>query len=149
MGERSGEGSGSRRSFKRLARREVAVLSLAGLVLLLATAGALAVTGDLTQPAGSAGCVSETGAGPCADGHALYGPLSVAVSADGKSVYVASSNDVDGVHFSNAVARVTRNRTTGATAQPAGSAGCASETGAGPGARGQGRGGPARVGLSA
>ena len=71
MGERSGERSGSRRSFRRLARRQVAALSLAGLVLLLATAAALAVTGDLTQPAGTAGCVSETGAGPCADGHGL------------------------------------------------------------------------------
>ncbi|MEK6272897.1 MAG: hypothetical protein AABM42_09665 [Actinomycetota bacterium] len=78
---------------KRLARREVAALSLAGLVLLLATAGALAVTGDLTQPAGSAGCVSQTGAGPCADGHGLDHPFSVAVSADGKSVYVASVSD--------------------------------------------------------
>ena len=71
MGELSGERSGSRKSLKRLARREVAALSLAGLVLLLATAAALAVTGDLTQPAGTAGCVSETGAGPCADGHGL------------------------------------------------------------------------------
>ncbi len=26
-------------------------------------------TGAITQPAGTAGCVSETGAGPCADGH--------------------------------------------------------------------------------
>ena len=90
MGERSGERNGSRRSLKRLARREVAALSLAGLVLLLATAAALAVTGDLTQPAGTAGCVSETGAGPCADGHGLDDPYSVAVSPDGKSVYVAS-----------------------------------------------------------
>jgi DNA-binding beta-propeller fold protein YncE len=70
-------------------------------VLLLVTAGALAVTGDLTQPAGTAGCVSETAAGPCADGHGLDGPFSVAVSADGKSVYVAS-------YLSNAVARFSR-----------------------------------------
>ena len=131
MGERSGEGSGSRRSFKRLARREVAVLSLAGLVLLLATAGALAVTGDLTQPAGSAGCVSETGAEACAHGHGLSGPRSVAVSADGKSVYVASD-------LSNDVARFNRNTTTGAITQPAGTAGCVSETGYGPCADGHG-----------
>ena len=142
MGERSGEGSGSRRSFKRLARREVAVLSLAGLVLLLATAGALAVTGDLTQPAGSAGCVSETGAGPCADGHGLGGPRSVAVSADGKSVYVASD-------LSNDVARFNRNTTTGAITQPAGSAGCVSETGAEACADGHGLSGPRSVAVSA
>ncbi len=90
MGERSGERNGSRRSFRRLARRQVAALSLASLVLLLATAAALAVTGDLTQPAGTAGCISQTGAGPCADGHALDGAHGVAVSPDGKSVYVAS-----------------------------------------------------------
>ena len=75
MGERSVERSGSRRSLRRLARRQVVALSLAGLVLLLVTAAALAVTGDLTQPAGTAGCVSETGAGPCADGHALDGAV--------------------------------------------------------------------------
>jgi hypothetical protein len=70
---------------------ESAALSLAGLVLLLVTATALAVTGDLTQPAPPAGCVSETGAGPCADGHGLLpSPSSVALASDGKSVYVAS-----------------------------------------------------------
>ena len=72
------------------AASQVVALSLAALLLLLTTAAALAVTGDLTQPAGAAGCVSETGAGPCADGHGLDSPTSVAVSADGKSVYVAS-----------------------------------------------------------
>jgi DNA-binding beta-propeller fold protein YncE len=79
----------------------VAALSLAGLVLLLVTAGALAVIGDLTQPAGTAGCISETGAGPCADGHGLDGAGAVAVSPDGKSVYVASFG-------SDAVARFNR-----------------------------------------
>ncbi|MEK6272989.1 MAG: hypothetical protein AABM42_10140, partial [Actinomycetota bacterium] len=125
MAELSDERNGSRRSFKRLARREVAALSLAGLVLLLVTAAALAVTGDLTQPAGTAGCISETGAGPCADGHALS-PWDVAVSPDGKSVYVVSSGNTLGV------ARINRDTTTGAIAQPAGTAGCVSETGAGP-----------------
>jgi DNA-binding beta-propeller fold protein YncE len=68
---------------------------------LLAAAAALAVTGDLTQPAGAAGCVSETGSGTCADGHGLYAPTDATVSPDGKSVYVASS-------YSNAVARFNR-----------------------------------------
>ena len=129
MGERSGERNGSRRSSRRLARRQVAALSLASLVLLLATAAALAVTGDLTQPAGTAGCVSEDGAGPCANGHGLIYPDSVAVSPDGKSVYVASFRGV---------ARFTRATTTGALTQPAGAAGCISETGAGPCADGHG-----------
>ena len=80
------------------------LLSAAGgalLVLLLITAAALAATGDLYQPLGRTGCISETGAGPCADGHALYGAGAVAVSADGKSVYVASFR-------SDAVARFNR-----------------------------------------
>jgi DNA-binding beta-propeller fold protein YncE len=103
----------------------VAALSLATVALLVVTAAALAVTGDLTQPAGTGGCVSDTGAGTCADGHGLAGPQDVAVSPDGKSVYVA-------VGSSDAVARFTRNTTTGSISQPSGTAGCVSETGAGP-----------------
>ena len=149
-------------------------------------------TGAITQPAGTAGCISETGAGPCADGHALNGPIEVAVSPDGKSVYVASSAatpwrastatrppgrspsppgppaasarrgrgpaptamrstartavavspDGKSVYVasydSDAVARLNRNTTTGAITQPAGTAGCVSETGAGPCADGHG-----------
>jgi sugar lactone lactonase YvrE len=125
MGERSVRRSGLKHSLRRLARRQVAALSLAGVVLLLVTAGALAVTGDLTQPAGTAGCISETGTGgTCADGHGLIGPADVAVSADGKSVYVPAST-------SDAVVRLNRNTTTGAITQPAGTAGCISETGTG------------------
>jgi hypothetical protein len=47
-------------------------------------------TGRLTQPAGTTGCVSETGADSCVDGVALDGPRSVAVSPDGATVYAAS-----------------------------------------------------------
>jgi DNA-binding beta-propeller fold protein YncE len=130
-----------RGNFKRLARREVAILSLAGLVLLLAAAAALAVTGDLTQPAGSAGCVSEGGSQGCAVGHSLTAPTSVAVSPDGKSVYVASYVD-------NAVARLTRDTTTGAITQPAGSAGCVSNGGSGGCAVGHALSGPASVAVS-
>jgi 6-phosphogluconolactonase (cycloisomerase 2 family) len=81
-------------------------------------------TGELTQLAGTAGCVSETGSGGCADGKALIRPYSVAVSADGKSVYVASQG-------SDAVAVFQRNTTTGALSQLAGTAGCMSESGTG------------------
>ena len=88
-------------------------------------------TGAITQPAGTAGCISETGAGPCADGHGLDGPRSVAVSPDGKSVYVASPD-------SNAVARLNRNTTTGAITQPAGSRRLRQRDGAGPCADGHG-----------
>jgi DNA-binding beta-propeller fold protein YncE len=98
-------------------------------------------TGALTQPAGAAGCVSEDGSGPCADGHAIDGPVSVAVSPDGKSVYAASGYD-------DAVVRLIRNPTTGAIAQPAGRAGCVSENGAGPCGDGHGLVGPVSVAVS-
>ena len=43
-----------------------------------------AADGTLTQKPGTAGCISETGAGPCVDGTALDGSRSVTVSPDGK-----------------------------------------------------------------
>jgi DNA-binding beta-propeller fold protein YncE len=110
------------RSLKRLARREVAALSLAGAVLLLVTAAALAVTGALTQPAGTAGCVSQGGVESCANGRALNGATGVAVSPDGKNVYVASQV--------GAVARLDRDTTTGGITQPAGTSGCVREASA-------------------
>jgi DNA-binding beta-propeller fold protein YncE len=141
MRERSVDRSGSRRRLMRVVQSEVASLFLAGLVLLLVTAGALAAPGDLTQPAGIAGCVSEDGSGPCADGHALFSAGSVAVSADGKSVYAASFG-------SQAVDRLNRNTTNGAISQPAGVAGCVSDDGTGPCADGHAILGPAAVAVS-
>ena len=82
-------------------------------------------TGAISQPAGITGCVNETGFDTCADGHGLRGSSKVAVSPDGKSLYVASL-------VSDAVARLNRNTTTGAITQPAGTAGCVSQTGTGP-----------------
>jgi DNA-binding beta-propeller fold protein YncE len=114
---------------------------VAGSVLLVVTAAALAVTGDLTQPAGTAGCISETGAGMCLDGHGLSYPAGAAVSADGRSVYVAWAS-------SRAVARFNRNTTTGAITQPAGAAGCVSEDGTGPCADGHGLNYPSGVTVS-
>jgi DNA-binding beta-propeller fold protein YncE len=99
-------------------------------------------TGAITQPVGTAGCISETGAGPCADGHALKSPRSVAVSPDGQSVYVASG-------ASNAVVRLDRDTTTGAITQPVGAAGCVSQTGAGPCVDGRALGGALGVAVSA
>jgi DNA-binding beta-propeller fold protein YncE len=105
-------------------------------MLLVVTATALAMTGDLTEPAGTAGCVSDDGSGPCANGHALVSPQSVAVSPDGKNVYVASGGQAVGDR--SALVRFNRNRTTGAISQPAGAAGCVSEDGSGPCADGHG-----------
>jgi len=95
------------------------------------TSGAVAVfsrddsTGAITQLAGTSGCVSQTGSdGACADVRALGGAGGVAVSPDGRNVYVASMS-------SHAVAVFMRNETTGALAQLLGTAGCVSETGNG------------------
>jgi 6-phosphogluconolactonase (cycloisomerase 2 family) len=80
-------------------------------------------TGALTQPEGTDACVSETGtSGDCADGKSLAEPRSVAVSQDGKHVYVASRQ-------SGAVAVFARNKKTGALTQLEGTAGCVSEDG--------------------
>jgi DNA-binding beta-propeller fold protein YncE len=82
-------------------------------------------TGGLTQKAGVAGCVSWTGTGgACANGVALDGPVSVVVSPDGKTVYVAAAE-------SDAVAVFDRNASSGALTQKAGVAGCVSWTGTG------------------
>ncbi len=200
--QRDGGGALRRRPCARLRarcggepRREERLRRLASVSNAVARLNRNTTTGAITQPAGTAGCISETGAGPCADGHGLdgrpgwrsspdgksvyvassvqqrrrgapqpqhdhrgdqpsppgppaasarrgrgpaptamgsSGPVSVAVSPDGKSVYVASRRD------SNAVVRLNRNTTTGAITQPAGAAGCISETGAGPCADGHG-----------
>ena len=82
-----------------------------------------ATTGALTQKPGTAGCISETGsAGACQDGRALDDIVGLSVSLDGKSVYAAAAG-------SDAIAVFTRNTSTGALVQKAGTAGCISETG--------------------
>ena len=118
--------------------------------MLGATATALTASAALTQPSGAGGCVSETGSGPCADGHVLHRPDGVAVSPDGKSVYVAVSG-ADFVNgFDGAVARFNRNTTTGAITQPAGKAGCVADWGSGsvPCAGGNGLNYPTSVAVS-
>jgi DNA-binding beta-propeller fold protein YncE len=109
----------------RLARavlqRAVFAACLLGTVV---AADAAAATGDLTQKPGTAGCVSETGAGPCADGTALVSAFSVTVSPDGSSAYAASTT-------SGAVAVFDR-AADGTLTQKSGTAGCISDTGAGP-----------------
>jgi hypothetical protein len=51
------------------ARKHGGGLFVIDVVVLLASTAAVAATGALTQPGGPTGCISETGAGPCADGH--------------------------------------------------------------------------------
>ncbi len=70
-------------------------------------------SGALTQKAGPAGCVSETGSGgACIDGVGLDTPYGLAISPDGNTVYTASDD-------SGGVSVLSRNTTTG-TLAPAG-----------------------------
>jgi DNA-binding beta-propeller fold protein YncE len=80
-------------------------------------------TGALTQKVGVDGCVSEDGTmADCVNGVALDFAWGVAVSPDGRNVYVVSNT-------SGAVAVFDRNLSTGALTQKAGAAGCISDDG--------------------
>ncbi|MGE0067036.1 MAG: lactonase family protein [Solirubrobacterales bacterium] len=72
-------------------------------------------SGELSQAAGSGGCISNKGNGGCAKAVGLNGPNSVAVSADGKNVY-ATARD------SNAVLSFRRNKKDGSLRPLAGAA---------------------------
>lgn len=76
----------------------------------------------LSQAAGPDGCIARRGAEGCAPGRALQGPVDLAITADGRNVYTASS-------ISDAIAVIRRNRATGALTQPSGRAGCLSQDG--------------------
>lgn len=79
-------------------------------------------TGLLTQRTGGAGCITESGGAPCVDGRGIDAPVSVAVSLDGKSVYVGSQT-------SNGIAIFDRDVRNGTLTQKAGTAGCISING--------------------
>ncbi|MGH3103497.1 MAG: lactonase family protein [Gaiellaceae bacterium] len=89
-------------------------------------------TGALTPLPGIRGCVSEDrAAGPCADGRGLEGAFGIALSPDGRNVYVATGFDrrieqADAFAVSG-VAVFARDLATGALRQLAGRAGCISE----------------------
>jgi DNA-binding beta-propeller fold protein YncE len=85
-------------------------------------------TGALTQKSGMAGCISEDGGG-CENGTALKDASHVAVSPDGKTVYVTSLGAF--AFGSSAVAVFDRNRATGVLTQKRGKAGCISASGTG------------------
>ena len=76
--------------------------------------------GGLTQLPAGFGCVSGLPVPLCASGRALVGPDVVAVSPDGRNVYVGS-------FFGNAVAVFNRDPVSGALAQPSGTTGCIAE----------------------
>jgi DNA-binding beta-propeller fold protein YncE len=80
-------------------------------------------TGALTQRPG-AGCIAHAGAGNCSPGRALDGPTDLAISPDGRNVYVTASE-------SNSVAIFDRDPATGDLTQDAGMGGCLSPAGDG------------------
>jgi DNA-binding beta-propeller fold protein YncE len=143
-----------------LAPRALAVLVvLAALVL---PAGALGATttqqtrkqapapGTLAQLPGARGCLVDRSAliDGCGDARALKGPgpfmgsRAIALSPDGKNVYVASSK-------SDAIAIFSRNARTGTLTQPRGAAGCIAVKGAGGCATAIALDGPNSVAVSA
>lgn len=79
-------------------------------------------TGELRQLPGKRGCVRHrsAGAGSCAAGRALANPSSIAVSPDGRNVYVTALG-------SSAVAVFGRDGRTGALRQLTGAKGCVSQ----------------------
>lgn len=74
------------------------------------------VSGALTQPGDSSGCIAEAISG-CALGIALGAPEGMAISGDGASVYVASA-------LSNAVVTLARDQSTGNLTQAGDGSGC-------------------------
>jgi DNA-binding beta-propeller fold protein YncE len=106
------------------ARRVTMLATLAASALLGGLGGtAAAATGDLTQKAGTLGCISAHGA--CTSGAATDGVTSVVVSPDGTSAYAAASN-------SDAVDVFDR-ASNGTLTQKAGAFGCIANPGTGTG----------------
>jgi DNA-binding beta-propeller fold protein YncE len=106
--------------------------------------------GTLTQLRGPSGCLVDRSqrAGTCTPVRALGGPgpflgsNAVAISPNGRSVYVASSN-------SDAIAVFSRNASTGKLTQRSGTAGCIAARGASGCAKAVGLDGPNSVAVSA
>jgi DNA-binding beta-propeller fold protein YncE len=76
-------------------------------------------SGELSQKPDAAGCIAAKAGGGCGEGSGLVGARGIAVSPDGKSVYVGSG-------ISDAVAIFDRNVETGALTQKPGTAACIS-----------------------
>jgi DNA-binding beta-propeller fold protein YncE len=108
-------GSSSIRSRLRLTGGRL--VPLAALVALLALPASAGAFGTLTQKAGTAGCINNTGASGCQVG-VRVGGIALAISPDGKSVYAT------GFDATSAVAVLDRDPVTGELTQKAGLDGC-------------------------
>jgi 6-phosphogluconolactonase (cycloisomerase 2 family) len=81
-------------------------------------------TGGLAFLGGANRCISDDGAGPCADGRGLASPRALAIDARGRHVYVGST-------VSDAIAILDRKPSNGRLTQAANQSGCVSNTGNG------------------
>jgi DNA-binding beta-propeller fold protein YncE len=132
------------------ARASLALVAVIALALPAAAAAApTPARGTLTQLPRSAGCLVDRSApsGTCGTARALKGPgpfmgsRAIAVSPDGRNVYVASSK-------SNAIAIFRRDAKTGKLTQPKGPAGCIATQGPSSCAAAVGLEGPNSVAVS-
>jgi DNA-binding beta-propeller fold protein YncE len=106
------------------------VLALATVVL-AATAGVAAGAvprGALTQPAGAAGCLVTGALDGCGPARGIAGPQSLAVSKDGRNVYVAGSRPPNALS-PGSLGVFARDQRTGGLTQLDGAAACFSEDG--------------------
>jgi DNA-binding beta-propeller fold protein YncE len=77
-------------------------------------------TGTLRQRSGRRGCIRQGRGGGCTPARGIGGPISIAISPDGRNVYVVAAG-------SDALTVFARNRRTGALRQLAGQTGCISQ----------------------
>lgn len=90
----------------------------------------VASDGSLSQPAGSQACITnngkdQTGAANCSTGRALDGAIAVAISPDGKTLYVSNQPGGGG----DGVATLMISPSTGALSEPDGTDGCTTADG--------------------
>lgn len=87
-------------------------------------------TGALTELPGEDGCISKRGTTGCAKGKGLSAPVGLAVSRDGRHLYVVSTTSGSS-DASDSIAVFRRDSQTGVLTQPSGKDACFSLTGSG------------------
>ena len=104
----------------RVSGRRMALVLAAAMCLGLVSAAAAWGAGGLSRPTGTAACISADGSGGACETGAVGDSTGIAISPDGRSVYVAS-------YRKNIFSIFDRDPATGALVQKPGAAGCISE----------------------